>query len=171
MASKFKFNKSTKPSLKFSTPVKYFIIAALVILIAFTVVYLYNIHTMSKKMEMFSDIVSSNNADNMPTTQVVSSKYADNMPTTQVVFLHMNRCGHCENFAPTWDKVSASKEWDNKIQFAKFEKSDEGAQQYLDKVNGFPTVLIVINGQVVDMSVGNSDEASLTAFINKNLQQ
>lgn len=158
MVSKFPKFKSTKPSLpKFSAPVKYFIITVLVVLIAFTVVYLYNIHKMSKKMELFSDVVGA---------EAMSTK-SEGAP--EVVFLHMTGCGHCVKFAPTWDKVAASKDWDNKVKFSKFEKSDEGAKPFLDKIDGFPTVLFVVNGEVVDMSVGNSDEASLTTFINKNM--
>ena len=84
-----------------------------------------------------------------------------------IVFFKMERCGHCKNFKPTWDKVS--KELNNKKvngKTCKMEVVDASNSALTDKYNvrGFPTVL-KLEGEKVKEYSGDRSYADVVEFV------
>ena len=104
--------KSDSPVMKFV------MIALLVILLAFAIVYIYNIQKFEKE-----------NFDND------GKKF-------QVVYVFSNSCGHCTRFSPTFDLFTKQFGDDSRFGVQKFEVSTPGAQPYKKDVDAFPTVLV-----------------------------
>mgnify|MGYP001167902393 CR=1 FL=1 len=59
-----------------------------------------------------------------------------------IVYCHMNGCGHCEAFNPTWDQFMNGSKLPP-LQYAKVEASED--PEFMDKVgvHGFPAVIAV----------------------------
>ena len=133
---------------------KYFLIITLIILLGFTVVYIYNVVRFSRNLEKFDDVVQS--------------------PSKQVVLLYSTTCGHCDRFIQKWTPIVQKMQVEIKdVQFLKYEQSSAGAEQYLYndqgvQINGFPTVLYVDSGKITKTLVGNVDDSELISFINRN---
>lgn len=84
-----------------------------------------------------------------------------------IVFFKMERCGHCKNFKPTWDKVS--NELNNKKvngKTCKMEVVDASNSALTDKYNvrGFPTVL-KLEGEKVKEYSGDRSYADVVEFV------
>lgn len=137
--------------------VRYLLIGALILLVAFTLVYVYNIHTMSSKLEKFTQ-----------------SGNPVSKPRLEIVFLRMNGCGHCSEFAVTFQGVKQHLIADPNINskftldLKEIEQSEEGAAKYMNGTNvtGFPTLLVYIDDKYIRKIVGNNNEASVMEFIN-----
>lgn len=128
---------------------KYVLIAALVILLAFAFVYIYNIH--NSKVERY-------------TTEEEESSIA------KVVYMYMNGCSHCREFSPVFDEYSRSSQLHG-VRFEAIEHNEDGAAQYASEVVGFPTVLVVKNKNIVAKQVGNVPYNDLKQFVEQSIQK
>lgn len=73
-------------------------------------------------------------------------------PKLSAVYVHMDGCGHCERFAPTWTefKMKYGKELsDMGVQLNDFDRKDPEWEAMKIDVRGFPTVLMIKDGSVV----------------------
>lgn len=130
--------------------VKYILIAALVILLAFTIVYIYNIHKMAVKLEKFTQV---------------------NKPKLTVVYIYSNTCGHCTRFSPVYESLQAgdlsSEKRFNNVELEikpKIEK-DSADPTYMEHVDAFPTVMLFKNGEFLKKMVGSVSKDELINFI------
>lgn len=135
---------------------KYLLVGALVILVGFTVVYIYNIHQMSMKLEKFTD---------------VSVK-----PNLKILYVYSPTCGHCKAFNGTFEEASKRLNVDNDIT-SKF-SLDIGKQQISDiperysaEVSVVPTVLILKNGDVVNKLSGNRSVDDVVTEVKASLKK
>lgn len=133
--------------------VRYVLIVALVVLLAFTLVYIYNIHKMAVKLEKFTEV---------PKTKLT------------VVYIYSNSCGHCTKFSPIYDKV-AQMNFASDARFAKVDvevkpkiEKDKADPSYMEYVDAFPTVLIFKDGVFQKKSVGSVSQDELVSFIAAN---
>jgi thiol-disulfide isomerase/thioredoxin len=139
-----------------SDVVRYMLIGALVLLVAFTLVYVYNIHTMSSKLEKFTN------------SGVVK-------PHLKIVYLKMDGCGHCREFSVTFQSIRQSLIANGDINqkytldIQELESKDAAAQQYINDssadIKGFPTVLVYVDGKYKRKIVGNNSEAEVLTAI------
>ena len=74
------------------------------------------------------------------------SGYLENFGNPEsLVYFHMDGCGHCKKFNPTWDKFASS--YNGSLKIKKLERKEAGEdmlQKY--QVQGFPTILL-LDGQ------------------------
>lgn len=91
-------------------------------------------------------------------------------PSTEfmIVFFKMEGCGHCKNFAPTWDKVS-SKMNNKKVngKTCKMVTVDSSNSELTSKYNvsGFPTIMKVSGNNAKEYE-GDRSEEDVVKFIN-----
>jgi len=154
--------KTFRPAKRFTLPkgkgkgyniVRYVLIVALVVLLAFTMVYIYNIHKMAVKLEKFTEI---------PKTKLT------------VVYIYSNSCGHCTKFSPIYDKVKQM-DFTADARFANVEvlmepkiEKDEADPSYMEYIDAFPTVLIFKDGVFQKKIVGSVGKDDLVNFIAAN---
>lgn len=69
------------------------------------------------------------------------------MPSDKVIIdlYHTTWCGHCTKFMPTWEKLVEKASKENIITNA--HDGDKISEEEKAKVQGFPTILITINGE------------------------
>lgn len=82
-------------------------------------------------------------------------------------------CGHCKNFAPTYEQVAAqlhqmNKGKDRKIKVGKVDGSKESALSMRFSITGFPTFFLIDNWNIYEFSGKRSKEAMIK-FANKKL--
>jgi thioredoxin len=90
-----------------------------------------------------------------------------NSDTTVFVDFWAPWCGPCRMLAPRLEQ--AAETFDGRAVIAKYncdEASDKAAQY---GVRGIPTVIAFKKGEVIDQRTGACDQATLDAFIEKNL--
>lgn len=97
------------------------------------------------------------------------SNSLEHNPSTEfmVVFFKMEGCGHCKNFAPTWDKVSSkmnNKKVNGKTcKMVTVDSSNaELTRKY--KVSGFPTIMKVSGNNAKEYE-GDRTENDVVKFI------
>ena len=97
---------------------------------------------------------------------MANEAFSDPKHSDKVIFLFMNGCGWCTKFEPTWEEFSKDAAPKLGVETFKFERSEEGAKEYMKHVEGFPTILFV-NGATGKVSVfdGERTVEGLTAFV------
>ena len=129
--------------MKDNLMMRYILVLALVVLLGFSVFYVYNVQKEAHK-EPFED-----------------AKYT-------ITYVYMNGCGYCEKFNSTWDSFVVS---NTTHVLQKYEQGQQQAQAYIQKYNihGFPTVIIEDpSGKKVASHVGNADLRTFDAFVKTN---
>lgn len=73
---------------------------------------------------------------------IFNAGYLENFgnPKTMYYF-HMNGCGHCKKFSPTWDQFAAK--YRGSVQLKKMERAEAGNLLEKYEVQGFPTIILV----------------------------
>jgi len=83
-----------------------------------------------------------------------------------VVFHHMQGCMHCVMFSPVWNQAKAMCAKTPGLNMADVEYSAMSAlPPSMQKVMGFPTVMVYDNMQPVSEFGGPRDVATVTAFL------
>jgi len=92
------------------------------------------------------------------------SSREDIMKNPKKVFalFYMKGCKHCDDLKPIWDKVEAK--YGDKMTSI---DSTEGNAPF--GINGFPTMLVVENGKVMDTYNGGRTEEELSNYVKNNL--
>lgn len=73
------------------------------------------------------------------------------MQTPATFFSPFNRCGHCKQFAPEYEKIAQTlKENDPPIPVAKVDATVASAVASKFDVSGYPTIKILKKGEAVD---------------------
>lgn len=68
-------------------------------------------------------------------------------------------CGHCRAFSPTIDKLCGDTQGKAKICKVEVDDNPELSSEY--GINSIPTMIIVVNGEIVDTIVGATTEEEL----------
>jgi thiol-disulfide isomerase/thioredoxin len=96
---------------------------------------------------------------------VGNNKYLEgNSGKKTMVFFKMDGCGHCKNMQPEWDKFEKTSSVPTKTMVAG--KNDKEAKKW--DVKGYPTILMVEAGKVIDTFNGERNVAGLSGFANKH---
>jgi thioredoxin 2 len=148
MAKRFKISKA--PAMQTDNIMRYVMITALLLLLAFAVMYVYNIQKAAK--ETFENMGG------------------EHSRTFKVVYMYMESCGYCKQFAPIWDEYTKENKHANIVSVEKHSKVDASAAEYLPHVTAFPTILIMDNstGGLVAKQTGSVDIQGLRRFVDDN---
>lgn len=86
----------------------------------------------------------------------------EKVPT--MLLIHASWCGHCKHLMPTWNALE--NEPLDSVLLAKVEENDQAFidKKYSGKVNGFPTILLIKNGEIEHYADGRSKDELLAAI-------
>lgn len=76
-------------------------------------------------------------------------------------------CGPCKSIAPMLEEVAA--EYQGKVRIVKINVDDNAETPRKYGVRGIPTLMLFVNGEVVQTKVGALTKAQLTAFLDTSL--
>ncbi len=132
-----------------SPTMRYVMMIAIAMLLAFTVYYVYTI--------------VKTNAD--------TEKYVNSSSKTyKVVFIFSNNCGYCTLFKPTFATALATLGIPNtNVDVVQLESSDPAAAEYNNQSSGVPFVLIYKDGVIVDKKTGNVEQEVFNGWLRRNL--
>ena len=74
------------------------------------------------------------------------------MSNIKVELYYADWCPHCINFKPIWHKFK--KAVDGKIKCREYEESENKELIQQKKINGFPTIRIIIDGEIEEYTGG-----------------
>lgn len=140
----------TRKISKPSSWIRYIMIVTLIIVIAFTLYYVYDLNRSMRDMETF--VQSSNDK-------------------IKVIFIYSKSCGYCTQFKPVFDSTMASLQLPNEqVSVEKFESSDPRAAPFSGILQGVPFVIVQKNGKVVASKAGMMQQTEFTAWLKPFLQ-
>lgn len=91
----------------------------------------------------------------------------------KLVWFYANWCGHCKSMAEGWDNACAKVNKENKTKMVKINVGENNNDQkkIVDKykITGYPTILVLDNGKIVNTYEGERNENSFISYVNKNL--
>jgi thioredoxin 1 len=76
-------------------------------------------------------------------------------------------CGPCKSIAPMLEEVAG--EYQGKVRIVKINVDDNAETPRKYGVRGIPTLMLFVNGEVVQTKVGALTKAQLTAFLDTSL--
>lgn len=79
-------------------------------------------------------------------------------------------CGHCKRMAPTWDEL-AVKYAGSAVKVAKVDCTKAQSLCGTEGVDGYPTVLIYVDGKRIEEYEGDRSLDNLVRFINNHAQK
>lgn len=140
--------KFPKTRFKSDNIMKYVLSAALIILIGFTIVYIYNIQK-SVHQEKFTDQEDS---------------------SINIIYMYSESCPYCQQFNPIFNQFATSVNTNSpSITVKKIEKNDPIAAKYMKHISGYPTVIVEKNGEIVGTQVGKTSFAELKSFVESHV--
>lgn len=126
------------------------LIVTLGVILGFTVMYIYHIHTASAKLEKFSQVAES---------------FTTNI---DIYYVYNSNCSFCEKFDPVWSdfqtKTTARTIPGVAVTLHKVEQANLDPSLAVN-VQGYPTVLFYKDGQYVAKSVGYKTLTEFEQFI------
>ena len=81
------------------------------------------------------------------------------------------RCGHCQRLAPIWEQLAAHFSSDPNVHISKVDCTRETGTCQQFEVKGYPTLLLFMNGVMVEKFSGSRDLESLVQFIEEVMVQ
>lgn len=83
-----------------------------------------------------------------------------------LVLFYNNDCGHCKTLKPEWDKAEA-KMGDKMVAVDVTDVSDATVKAVTEKfkVNSYPTMLVLENGEVTGKYEGERTESALISYV------
>ncbi len=79
------------------------------------------------------------------------------------------RCGHCQKLAPVWEQLAREYSSNPSVHISKVDCTQETGTCGQLEVKGYPTLLLLVNGVLVQKYSGSRDLESLTSFITEAL--
>jgi len=86
----------------------------------------------------------------------------------ELVFIHMNGCGHCEKMKPDWKAANKENKSSIKMRDVEMSQGDGPELCKKHKINGFPTIILLENGQKVSDYNGERSKNGILEFLNSN---
>jgi thiol-disulfide isomerase/thioredoxin len=103
-----------------------------------------------------------------PGTAAPSEKFSQ-APQSTLVFIHMDGCGWCDRFKPTWEELEkkhgATTLKAAGVSLASHERKEPGAKAYDAHVSGYPTILLDKGGGDVKVFDGERTVEALLKFV------
>jgi len=132
-------SKSSSLPQSTSPMIRYVLIFALVILLGFAIMYVYNIQKSVK--EKFEE-----------------AKYT-------VTYIYRDGCPWCDKFNPVWDSWANANSGKYNVRKLSTDEAQDKIAAY--NITGYPTVIIEAQGKgLVSKKVGYCDYSNLDAFVN-----
>ena len=86
-----------------------------------------------------------------------------NKPGIKVVLFHSDTCGHCKEMLPEWKKFA-----EHNLQDAvNIEQQQIGEHPIQHQIEGFPTIVKMLNGQIIKPFIGDRTAERFTEFLNE----
>jgi thiol-disulfide isomerase/thioredoxin len=87
-------------------------------------------------------------------------------PRWTLVLMHSTSCPHCKTFLPVFESVKSElqRRAAGALTIHTYEAGEVGARQYLDMVQGFPTLLLFKNDAPAGSLVGSQSAERVLAF-------
>jgi len=126
-----------------ASSMRYVLIIAMVILLAFAIMYVYNVHKMAEHFE--------------------SQKYT-------VIYLYSSTCPYCVKFNDVWTRWKQSNVQNKLVETQEYDKSDPKHAEYAREygVSGYPTVVVLKpDGSLSRTNVGYVDDIVFATFISQ----
>jgi len=76
-------------------------------------------------------------------------------------------CGHCKTFKPTWNEFKRT--YDKVIDIREVEADKDPAIMKELGINGFPTIIMLVNGKKIEYTEKGREFIDLENFVKKNL--
>ncbi|CAG0886167.1 unnamed protein product [Darwinula stevensoni] len=76
-------------------------------------------------------------------------------------------CGHCKRLAPTWDELGKVLEYDQSVQISKIDCTAHKPLCQEHEVKGYPTLLWIEDGKVVEKYSGQRTLEALKEYVDK----
>ena len=91
---------------------------------------------------------------------------------SKLVLFYADWCKHCKNIKSDWDSASKLVNRDDNIKMIKINCGDTNNREQkkiMEKynINGYPTILVLKNGKIVNSYDGNKDKQSFIDFANR----
>jgi thioredoxin domain-containing protein 5 len=80
-------------------------------------------------------------------------------------------CGHCQRLAPTWDKLADSFQHDRSVSISKVDCDQFKSACTNFKVKGYPTLLWIVDGKVIEKYAGARTHEDLKAFVVQKVEE
>lgn len=77
------------------------------------------------------------------------------------------RCGHCQRLAPVWEELAQHYHDQPTVHISKIDCTKEINTCGQMEVKGYPTLLLFVNGVMVEKYSGARDFSSLIHFLNE----
>tara|TARA_B110000261_G_scaffold54979_1_gene64771 strand:- start:1495 stop:1965 length:471 start_codon:yes stop_codon:yes gene_type:complete len=91
----------------------------------------------------------------------------DESGSKSLIFFHMNGCGHCDKFMPTWEEVKS--EYSGAITLTEKESASATSDIEKFKIKGFPTILLVdSNNNKIKEYNGDRSKSDVMKFLKDN---
>ena len=120
---------------------------------------------------MISAVMGPTNTKNTRVVEgLVNSRDSKTQGNKKMIFFHMDKCGHCVKFMPTWDDFC--KKPPKKVKTEKLEMKHPRAKILIKEfgISGFPTVVMTdANDNLEDTFSGPRTVDGLTTFAQENL--
>lgn len=90
--------------------------------------------------------------------------YLENFGNPKTLYyFHMNGCGHCKKFSPTWDQFASK--YNGNVQLKKLERAEAGGLLEKYEIQGFPSIILVDDkGQKKEFN-GDRTVSGLESFV------
>jgi len=80
-------------------------------------------------------------------------------------------CGHCRNLAPTWVLLGESFQNDHSVSISMLDCDTHSLACQKYKIEGYPTLLWIVDGKVIEKYTGARSHQDLKAFVNRKKQE
>ena len=92
----------------------------------------------------------------------------DNNSDNELVLIHMKGCGYCVKLMPEWEAAEKENKTDIKMRAVERTQDDGPALCKKHDIRGFPTILLIRNGEKIDSYEGDRSKSGILDFLNKN---
>ena len=177
-AKKMKMSLKRRRSTPATCPSKapapsWMLLAAFAILVLLAVTLIYQYFVRSPRQEGFKSKQEKQQKRASESFDVPSelSQGSKATATATLVFLYMNGCGWCDKFKPEWERFSSTygpSLTANGVVMVSYERSEAGATQYENYVQGYPTVLLAKSDGNATVFQGDRTPQGLAEFLNQN---